>query len=146
MSVEPVPESGVTPVASVFILGPSLGDVIEPFPVAAPTAVETPGRRQISFDTPATIPGGRVQLQLLPPLAPGDVLPLNIYAFFVQPAASVPTDATKTPDWFFKSGAPSGSIHAGAADTATGKFTITVAGVKPSLEPYHVQTVLEFQS
>jgi hypothetical protein len=131
--------------SSVFVLGPSLDDGIEPEPVAVPDAPAVPGRRQIVFDTPPTSPGGNVHLKLVPPAHPDDVLPINVYAFFVQPVASVPAPADRTPDWFFKSGAPSSSIHIVAADEA-GAFTIAVAGVKPSLQPYFVQTVLEFQT
>lgn len=143
----PTPDAEVTPVPpkTVMILGPSLDNVIEPVtvPTVDPTATAGPGRRQISFRDPATVPGGNVQLQVLPPLNPGDVLPLSVYAFFVQPVASVPAAADRTPDWFFKSGSPSGSIHIGAADEA-GSFSVAVAGVKPSLDPYFVQVVLEF--
>lgn len=129
---------------TVFVLGPFLDNVIEPVPVTVDTVAPTvPGRRQISFDDPATVPGGIVNMQLLPPLNPGDVLPINVYVFFVQPVESVPAVADRTPDWFFKSGSPSGSIHIGAADAA-GKFSLAAAGVKPSLKPYFVQSVLEF--
>lgn len=131
--------------ASVMILGPRLTAVFEPFPVPIPAPSGTIGRRQLSFRDPATLPGGIVQLQLLPPVNEGDVVPINAYAFFVQPASSVPDDSIVTPDWFFKSGAPSGSIHLGAAD-AEGKLDIVVPGVQPSLDPYYVQIVLEFKS
>jgi hypothetical protein len=127
---------------SVFILGPALDNVIEPVAVEPIVAAEQ-GRRQVSFRDPATAPGGNVNLQILPPLKPDDLVPINVYAFYVQPADSVPAPADRTPDWFFKSGAPSGSIHVGAADQ-DGAFTIAVSGVKPSLQPYFVQTVLEF--
>lgn len=129
---------------SIFILGPSLSSVFEPMP-DAPTPVALPGRRQVSFRDPATTPGGNVNLQVLPPVAPEDVLPINVYAFFVQPISSVPDAETRTPEWFFASGAASGSIHIGAAD-ANGAFTVTAQGVKPSLDAYFVQIVLEFQA
>lgn len=128
---------------SVFILGPSLENVIEPLTDSVVAVPKEIGRRQITFRDPATAPGGIVNLQVLPPLNPDDALPLNIYCFYVQPAESVPAPADRTPDWFFKSKSPSGSVHVGAAD-ADGAFSITVAGVKPSLQPYFVQTVLEF--
>ena len=89
------------------------------------------------------MPGGTVNLVLQPPLHADDVLPINVYAFFYQPVESVPALADRTADFFFKSGAPSGSIHIGAAD-ADGNLVISVPGVKPSLQPYFVQTVLEF--
>lgn len=127
---------------TVFVLGPALDSVIEPIAVE-PLKKAEKGQRQISFRDPATRPGGNVDLQILPPLNPDDVLPLNVYAFYVQPAESVPAPDKRTPDWFFKSGAPSGSIHVGAADS-DGAFTIAVPGVKPSLQPYFVATVLEF--
>ena len=131
---------------SIFILGPSLDNVIEPIPVptADPTAPSGPGRRQVSFRDPSTAPGGNVNLQILPPLHPDDALPINVYAFFVQPVSGVPAPADRTPDWFFRSGAPNSSLHIGAAD-ADGAFTIGVPGVEPSLDPYFVQVVLEFQ-
>src|SRR4051812_36848623 len=111
----------IIPMPSVFVLGPALDNVIEPVAVEPDKPAEA-GRRQISFRDPATLPGGNVNLQILPPLHPDDVLPINVYAFFVQPVASVPAPADRTPDWFFKSGAPSGSIHVGAADE-NGAFT-----------------------
>lgn len=140
MSTEETP---IVPPPTVFILGPSLDGVIEPIPVVAPTGMTFPGRRQVAFAAPPTTPGGNVHLTLLPPLLPTDKLPLSVYAFFVQPVETVPAPADRAPDWFFKSGAPSGSIHIGIAD-ANGNFTIPVAGVKPSLLPYFVQVVLEF--
>lgn len=129
---------------TVMVLGPFLDGVIEPFPDASVAVPAVAGQRQISFRTPATTPGGIVNLQILPPVTPQDIIPLNIYAFFVTPVASVPAPADRTPGWFFKSGAPNGSIHAGSADPTTGAFQVVVAGVKPSLDPYFVQTVLEF--
>ena len=42
--------------------------------------------------------------------------PVNVYAFFVQPAASVPPPAERTPEWFFQSKAPSGSIQGVESD------------------------------
>ncbi len=127
----------------VFILGPHLDHVIEPEPVPIPSPLLVPGRRQVRFDAPPTTPGGNVHLVLEPPLHPEDKLPVNIYAFFVQPVESVPPPEQRTPEWFFKSGAPSGSIHVEAADE-DGKFQVVVPGVKPSLQPYFVQTILEF--
>jgi hypothetical protein len=131
------------PRPSVFVLGPSLDDVIEPEPVAVPDAPAVPGRRQIVFDTPPPTPGGNVHLRLVPPAHPDDVLPINVYASFVQPVTSVPVPADHTPDWSFKSGAPSSSIHIGAADE-TGAFT--AARVTPGLRPDFVPNVLEFQA
>lgn len=126
---------------TVFILGPSLDNVIEPGTHTI-GVVQVAGRRGVGFQSPPTRPGGVVLLKLSPPMNPGDVRPLNVYSFFVQPAESVPAAADRTPDWFFKSGAPSGFTPV-AADTVD--FEVTVAGVKPSLQPYFVQTVLEFQ-
>jgi hypothetical protein len=128
---------------SVMVLGPSLDKVIEPLPDVSPSVAAAPGRRQIAFNDPPTDPGGVVRLKIMPPLHPEDVLPINVYAFFVQPVASVPPQEQRTPDWFFKSGSPSGSIHVTAADE-NGEFEVVAAGVKPSLDPYFVQTVLEF--
>ena len=131
---------------SVFVLGPSLDNVIEPVPATTTPDATTPGKRQIAFHpTTPTTPGGNVHLVLQPPLNPGDVLPINVYAFFHQPVEEVPAVADRTPDWFFKSGAKSGSVHISTADPTTGDFTVPVSGVQPSLKPYFVQTVLEFQ-
>ncbi|SIO37539.1 hypothetical protein SAMN05444166_4199 [Singulisphaera sp. GP187] len=128
---------------SVFVLGPYLTNVFEPFPVAIPDVPATPGRRQVVFGSPATEPGGTVNLVLLSPINPGDVPPTNVYAFYVQPADSVPAESERTHQWFFKSKAPSGSVHVNAADE-DGKFAASVPGVKPSLDPYFVQLVLEY--
>lgn len=128
---------------SIFVLGPSIGGVIEPFPTTI-AAISVAGRRAMALHpTKPTEPGGKVNLQIQPPLNPGDILPVNVYAFFHQPVESVPTGAALTPDFFFKGGAPSGSVHIGAAD-ADGNLQVVAAGVKPSLKPYFVQTVLEF--
>jgi hypothetical protein len=129
---------------TVMILGPSFDNHIEP---SAPptTTAPTPGRRQFIFDTPPTSPGGNVHLKLQPAASPSDAMPVNVYAFFVQPVESVPSADQRTADWFFKSGAPNSSIHA-AAIAADGTLKLTVPGVKPSLQPYFVQTVLEFNS
>lgn len=130
--------------SSVFVLGPSLDYVMEPG-LSGIAVVQVAGKRGVVFQSPPTQPGGKVLLKLTPYLNPGDVLPLNIYAFFVQPVSSVPALEGRTPDWFLKSGSPSGSIHVGAADSE-GLISLTVAGVKPSLSPYFVQTVLEYAS
>lgn len=125
--------------SSVYVLGPALDNVTEPEPVTIPA---TPGRRQIMFADPATAPGGRVNLKLVPPANPADALPINVYAFYLNPPSAVPPAEQRTPDWFFKSGAPNGSVHIGAAD-ADGAFAVQVPGVKPGV--YFVQTILEFQ-
>jgi hypothetical protein len=130
--------------SSVFVLGPALDNVIEPVPATVPDAV-APGRRQIAFDTPPTSPGGRVNLTILPPVHPDDKIPLNVYAFFVQPVESVPAPADRTPDWFFKSGSPHGFAPvSGGAVGPDGRFVVAAPGVQPSLQPYFVQTILEF--
>lgn len=125
-----------------FLLGPSLDNVIEPG-LSGVAVAQVAGLRSVLFDTVPTKPGGQVFVRLQPPLNPGDVMPVNVYAFFVQPVSSVPALADRTTDFFFKSGAPSQSIHSGAAD-ATGLISLTVAGVKPSLNPYFVQIILEY--
>jgi hypothetical protein len=129
-------------VASVFVLGPSLDSVYEPFPAAAP-APPTPGRRTIRFQPTPTSPGGRANLLVETAAAPSDQMPINIYVFFHQPISAVPEAAQRTADWFFKSGAPNSSIHVGAIGP-DGLFSVAVPGVKPSLDPYFVQSVLEF--
>ena len=128
---------------SIFVLGPFIDGVIEPDPSTSAPVI--PGRQQIVFDDPPTLPGGKVFLKLVPPAKPDDIPPINVYAFHV-PQPTVPVAAAdRTPDWFFKSGAPSGSTHVGTAD-ADGKFQVEVPGVKPSLVPYHVQTVIEYSA
>ena len=111
-------------------------------PSVSPAVV--PGKRGITFHpaTP-TQPGGKVNVVLGAKGADAD--PTNVYAFFVQPISLVPTGVSLTSDWFFKSGSPSGSAHISTADSSGG-MQISVPGVKPSLNPYHVQTVLEYDS
>jgi hypothetical protein len=128
---------------SEFVLGPSLDNVIEPIPGAVPVVPAVKGRRQVAFQTPPTLPGGKVFVAFTPAADPADVLPVNVYAFFCQPVASVPPPEQRAPDWFFKNGLASTSIHSQAAD-ANGNLSLTVPGVAPSLQPYFVQIVLEF--
>jgi hypothetical protein len=126
---------------SVMVLGPSFANHVEP--VAPPTTTtQVPGRRSFKFQPTPTSPGGNVHLQIEPAANPTDSMPTNIYAFFVQPVSSVPATEQRTPDWFFKSGAPNSSVHS-ATIAADGTVTVKVPGVKPSLEPYFVQTVME---
>lgn len=127
-----------------FVLGPFLDNVIDSG-LSTIAVAQVAGLRSVKFHDTPTKPGGRVFVKLQPPLNPGDVMPVNVYAFFVQPAESVPAVADRTTDWFFKSGAPSQSIHSGAADS-DGLISLTVPGVKPSLQPYFVQIVLEYPS
>lgn len=127
--------------ASVMVLGPSFGNHIEPVtPAPAPVV---PGRRSYSFKAVPTSPGGNVHLSLDPAVAAADALPINVYAFFVQPVSSVPVGEANIPDWYFASGSPNSSIHTGAT-AADGSLDLTVPNVKPSLQPYHVQVVLEY--
>ncbi len=129
---------------NVMVLGPSFDNHVEP--TAPPTTTGTaPGRRQFQFQDVPTSPGGNVHLQVLPAANPSDSMPINIYAFFVQPVASVPPPDQRTPDWFFKSGAPNASVHAATIDN-DGKVTIKVPNVRPSAQPYFVQTILEHGS
>lgn len=128
-----------------FVLGPTYDGHMEPFPpgVEPGPAPTTPGRRQIQFHpSQPTSPGGIANLMFTPATDPNDKLPVNVYAFFV-PLKQAPAPADRTTDWYFKSGAANGSIHSGAAD-ANGMFAIKAAGVQPSLDPYHVATILEF--
>ena len=129
---------------TVFVLGPCLDNVIESGSHTI-GVVQVAGRRGVRFQDTPTRPGGNVLLGLAPPLNPGDVKPLNVYAFFVQPVESVPAPADRTPDWFFKSGAPHGFAPLNAGTVGEGDtFTVTVPGVKPSLQPYFVQVVIEY--
>lgn len=126
--------------ASVFVLGPFLDDVIEPMPqVTVPGAV-TPGRRRITFAEPPTAPGGNVNLTFLQADAPADAMPVNVYAFFCQPVQSVPALDQRTPDWFFKNA----DAHGFTPIKDESRFTVTAQGVRPSLQPYFVQAVLVF--
>lgn len=128
---------------SVLVLGPYVDNVIEPDPTTTPTAPATPGRQQIIFDDPATAPGGQVFLKLVPPSAPGDAPPINIHIFHV-PTPLVPALADRTPEWFLTSVHPTNHVNAGTAG-ADGKLKVVVAGVKPSLVAYHVQSVIEYE-
>lgn len=136
--------------ASVFVLGPYLDNVIEPMPVIQTPAVGV-GYQAVAFDTPATEPGGVVHVVLQPKTNPSDLTPINIYCFFVQPVSAVPTDSSKTPQWFFTPPVgvvtfnSSSSMHT-AGLAADGKMTITVPGLKPSLDPYYLQVILELPS
>lgn len=127
---------------TVMILGPSIQHT-EPMPGVTPAADAFKGRRRVSFGATATEPGAKVNLKLEAATDPADLMPINVYAFFVQPADSVP--AGSTPDWFFKSGAPNASIHVSSADP-NGLFSVIVPGVASSLAPYLVQTVIEYSS
>lgn len=128
---------------SEFVLGPSLDSVIEPVPGAVPVAPAVKGRRGIVFQSPPTLPGGRVFVAFTPAADPADVLPVNVYAMFCQPVSAVPPPEQRTTDWFFKNALASTSIHSQAAD-ASGNLSLTVPGVVPSLSPYFVQIVMEF--
>lgn len=127
-----------------FILGPSSLHM-EPMPAAPPPSVGK-GRRGITLHpTQPTLPGGKVNIKLAPATATETVAPLNVYAFFVHPVSAVPTGDKLKPEWFFnESKAPNASIGGHMADAATGEATITVPGVQPSLQPHHMQTILEF--
>lgn len=120
---------------SVFILGPSLANVIEPTPSPSPGS----GRRGVAFADIPTEPGGLVHLKLQP-AQDGDATPLNVYAFYTNPASAVPSADQLTADWFFKSKVSiSGSTPTAHAPDA---FDVKVAGITPGA--YHVQTVLEY--
>lgn len=126
---------------TIFVLGPSLNNVFERGSMGIAVA-QVAGKRGVSFhSTTPTLPGGIVNIKLNPPLNPGDKLPINVYAFFVQPVESVPLPADLTPDWFFKSGANHGFVP--VTDTAD-TIPVTVKAVQPSLKPYFVQIVLEY--
>lgn len=130
--------------ATEFVLGPSLDSVIEPMPGTVPVPTVVAGRRGVRFQSVPTSPGGRVNVQFLPSQQPSDALPVNVYAFFVQPVSSVPPASTRTADWFFKSKAPSSSAQSVSKDDSD-NLTVAVPNVAPSLQPYFVQLVLEYQ-
>lgn len=126
-----------------FVLGPSLDSVIEPMPGTVPVPTVVAGRRGIRFQPVPTSPGGRVNVQFLPSQQVADALPLNVYAFFCQPVAIVPPSESRTADWFFKSGSPSSSAQSAARDSSD-NLTVIVPNVTPSLQPWFVQTILEY--
>jgi hypothetical protein len=111
---------------TIFVFGPSLTT----YTVAAAAPV----------GDPAIVPGEIVNLVFTPAASPADALPVNAYAFFVPEATALPTGDALTPDWFFKSGAVSGSIHV----VNDGPVAIPVSGVPAGV--YFVQTILEFPS
>lgn len=118
-----------------FVLGPSV-EVTEE--VEAPPAAALDAQLEIV----GTRRGGFVDLRLLPH-APEVNHPINVYAFFASPVASIPALADRTPEWFF---APTGGVVCvvGSTDTrqATDAFVVAVPGVAPGA--YFLQTVLEF--
>ena len=120
--------------STVFVLGPSLENVIEP-----PAVPVSPGRRGVEFGVPATSPGGIVHLVLAAVVVATDALPVNVYAFYCHPPSGVPVGDERTPDWFFKNAGANGSVATGHAPEA---FDIVVPGVLPGV--YHVQIVLEY--
>lgn len=128
--------------ATEMVLGPALSNVFEPIPGMTPPP-PVAGRRGIQFQGTPTSPGGKVNVQFLPAALPTDALPLNVYAFFVQPVSSVPTGAALIPAWFFSSGAPNSSAQSAARDP-NDNLTIVVPNVAPSLQPYYVGTILEY--
>ena len=130
---------------TVFLLGPSNDNVIEPVAgaTATPASTATPGYRQIEFDDTPTSQGGIVNLVLQDAVNDGDLMPSTVHAVYVQPVGSVPAAASRTPEWFFQNGTANGATNpANAGDDGT--FSIKVHGVKPSAQPYFVQTILEY--
>jgi hypothetical protein len=121
-------------VPNVFVLGPAL----ELYDVPQQAMAAPPGRRMVKFASTPILPGEIVNLDFLPPEGYNDQLPVNIYAFFVSPPDRVPPQAERTTDWFFRSGAPSGSI----SPTNGVACTIAVPNVSPGLN--FVQVILEF--
>lgn len=138
--------------ATELVLGPSFDNHIEAVGGAQAVLPPTPGRRGIAFhpNRPSS-PGGNAHLVLQPASGPNDALPVNVHAFFVQPLSEVPPLAQRTPDWFFSGGGQNKAVkahgfipfHAGTTDEG-GNFTVTAPGVTPSLQPYLIQTVLEY--
>jgi hypothetical protein len=118
-----------------FVLGPFVANVVEPAPAPPPA----PGRRTISFGSPATEPGGKVHL-VLNPGVDGDKMPVNVYAVYADPAQVGADPTAKTPEWFLQGGFPVG--FSAITDPQTGSFDVAVPNVAPGV--YHVQTVLEF--
>lgn len=128
---------------SVFVLGPSIDNVIENAPQAAPPA----GRQNVAWSSPtAWAPGGKLFLQLQPKVNDTDIEPTNVYAFYL-PQDTVPVLSDRTPNYFFglTPAPPNAFVHAATAD-ASGNIGLNVPGVLPSLTPYFVQVILEFPS
>lgn len=126
---------------SVFLLGPSIDNVMETTPQAPPP----PGRQGIGLASPSWAPGGKLFFKVLPKVNPADTEPLNIYAFYV-PQDQAPAVADRTTNYFFGlTGVPTASVHAATAD-ADGNLSLNVPGVQPSLTPYLVQSIIEYAS
>jgi hypothetical protein len=118
-----------------FVLGPFIANVVEPAPPAAPT----PGLRGVAFRDPATAPGGKAFLTVLPEQVSGDKAPMGVYAVYADPA-KVGDPAGKTPEWFLQGGFPTG--HWGSSNPATTDFDIDTPGLPPGV--YFLQTVIEY--
>lgn len=129
---------------SVYVLGPAIESVTEP--ETTPTAGPGPGRVGMKFDDVSpTLPGGIVNFSLLSPVAPTDLRPEHVHAFYTNPPSKVPALALRTPDWFLGSGSPSGSVAVPQPPAdASGPLQIKVSGVVPGI--HHVQTILEYAS
>lgn len=121
---------------TVFELGPCIASI----DISAVVPVPVVGKVGITFGTPATLPDGTVNVVLGTAANPGDVLPVNLYAFFV-PVAAVPVPPAPAPDanFFFASGAPVSSVPVVAGKT---DYAIAVAGVPPGF--HYLQTILEY--
>jgi hypothetical protein len=132
--VEPDP----TDDGNIFVLGVSIHH-LEPLPPPA-SVPAVAGRRVVSFGTPATAPGGFVNVVIDPATTLGDIAPINVWAAFV-PLALVPP--TPTVEFFFDPANVYGSAPGSAAD-AYGNLSLQIAGVKPSLDVYLCQLILEY--
>jgi len=117
----------------------------EPAPGAAVPDAAMAGRRTVSFGTPPTTIGGFVHLKFDPDPDPTDLVPINIYAFFVTPPETVPATGILTAEWFFAAhpGATKVSGTWPVVDTSL-PITIAVAGVVPGA--HHLQVVYEFKN
>ena len=62
--------------------------------------------------------------------------------FFYQPVQNVPPPDQRTPDWFFKYA----DAHGLTPIYSEAPFSVTAQGLRPSLQPYFVQTGLEFSA
>jgi hypothetical protein len=131
---------------SKFVLGPYLDSVTEPDPNALPAPPPAPAPGLVGIKDPiATEPGGKVNVEILPPATPADVRPVRIHAMFITPPSAVPPKEQRTVAWFQTPSAdPAVRKVGGSVDVAADatKLQVAVAQVVPGV--HFVQTILEY--
>jgi hypothetical protein len=125
---------------SIYVLGPSIENVVEP--AIAPVVK---GRQGIGLNlSKPTEPGGIVNFYLLNPEHPDDLRPVAVYAIYCSPPETVPAAADRTAEWFMNCGQPRGTHSIPPPPVDPGPMSLTVPGVKPGI--HFVQTVLEYSA